>query len=139
MINLTPFLAEVCLLLSERDELRPHLCPDGLDDGLDLLADVEVEPEHLVPHKAPLLQVEVHALHHSGNEDRKYFRLARTENISDWRMSWQLIKDLWRKLMTGQILETFSNNHNLEKVDSYGRVAKYLLHGEMKLFSIFQF
>ena len=139
MIDLTPFLAEVCLLLSERDELRPHLRPDGLDDGLDLLADVEVEPEHLVPDQTPLLQVEVHALHHSGNEDRKYFRLARTENISDWRMSWQLIKDLWRKLMTGQILKTFCNNHNLEKVDSYGRVAKYLLHGEMKLFSIFQF
>ena len=92
MIDLTPFLSEVCLLLSERDELRPHLCPDGLDDGLDLLADVEVEPEHLVPHQTPLLQVEVHALHHSGNEDRKYFRLATVlaadqgplEKTDDW-------------------------------------------------------
>ena len=66
MINLTPFLAEVCLLLSERDELRPHLRPDGLDDGLDLLADVEVEAEHLVPDQRPLLDVQVHQGLHSS-------------------------------------------------------------------------
>ena len=63
------FLAKVGLLLGYGDELRPHLRPDGLNHGLDLLADVEVEAEHLVPDERPLLDVQVHGGLHSSPTD----------------------------------------------------------------------
>merc|ERR1719370_1030016 len=49
---------KVSLVLGQGDQLRLHLCADGLNDSLDFFRKVEVEPEHLVEDESPLLQVQ---------------------------------------------------------------------------------
>merc|ERR1712080_423714 len=49
-----------------RDQLGLHLHPDGLDDRLNLLRDVEMESQHLTEDQGPLLQVEHDVVSHLG-------------------------------------------------------------------------